>query len=114
MYKGLAGFTQELKDKWIEALRSGEYEQGRYCLYRDGSYCCLGVLKAVANYDDPTYPKNDFLEILDENGRKNCVFLSSEIQWNLSNYNDTERRSFNQIANYIEDNIEPYEESTKV
>jgi hypothetical protein len=75
-------------------------------LYQDGSYCCLGVLKAVANIQ--THPKNDFLEILDD-GRKNCVFLSSEIQWNLSDYNDTERCSFNEIADWIEDNIEPYD-----
>ena len=35
--------------KWIAALRSGEYEQGRYALRQrqlDGRcrYCCLGVL----------------------------------------------------------------------
>jgi len=32
--------------KWIEALRSGEYKQGKFGLYdKDSdSYCCLGVL----------------------------------------------------------------------
>jgi hypothetical protein len=35
----------EIKKKWVEALRSGEYEQGRDDLRtEDGSYCCLGVL----------------------------------------------------------------------
>lgn len=29
--------------KWIEALRSGEYEQGKGCLCDGYRYCCLGV-----------------------------------------------------------------------
>ena len=37
-----------LKAKWVEALRSGEYEQGRGALLRDGRYCCLGVLCVVS------------------------------------------------------------------
>jgi hypothetical protein len=36
--------NQENIRKWVEALRSGEYEQGTGRLKtRDGSYCCLGV-----------------------------------------------------------------------
>lgn len=37
---------QEIAQKWIAALRSGEYKQGKNVLYdaRDNSYCCLGVL----------------------------------------------------------------------
>jgi len=35
----------EIKAKWVGALRSGEYKQGRDYLHRDdGSMCCLGVL----------------------------------------------------------------------
>jgi hypothetical protein len=33
-----------LVKRWIEALRSGQYEQGRAHLCRDEKYCCLGVL----------------------------------------------------------------------
>jgi hypothetical protein len=41
--------NQEIKDKWIADLRSGEYRQGHgyLCVTRaDGTteYCCLGVL----------------------------------------------------------------------
>jgi hypothetical protein len=40
--------NQDLKTRWLAALRSGEYRQGRGRL-RDGdgdvyAYCCLGVL----------------------------------------------------------------------
>ena len=33
--------------KWLAALRSGEYKQGRNMLYNEhnGSFCCLGVLQ---------------------------------------------------------------------
>ena len=34
----------DVKKKWVEALRSGEYKQGQGRLQRDGAFCCLGVL----------------------------------------------------------------------
>lgn len=39
---------RELRDRWITALRSGEYRQGKESLCRlyadEPAYCCLGVL----------------------------------------------------------------------
>lgn len=34
----------EIKAKWLAALRSGEYGQGKDCLKGPGGFCCLGVL----------------------------------------------------------------------
>jgi hypothetical protein len=34
----------EIKAKWVAALRSGEYKQGRGRLNRVDKFCCLGVL----------------------------------------------------------------------
>ena len=34
----------EIKQKWVNALRSGKYEQGEGKLYSGQGYCCLGVL----------------------------------------------------------------------
>lgn len=35
----------EIKARWVAALRSGEYKQGRGDLRREsGEFCCLGVL----------------------------------------------------------------------
>lgn len=34
----------EVKQKWIDALRSGKYEQGSEKLRTVSGYCCLGVL----------------------------------------------------------------------
>lgn len=33
--------------KWVAALRSGEYEQGKDALQSTAGYCCLGVACAV-------------------------------------------------------------------
>ena len=43
----------ELKAKWVAALRSGEYKQGRDVLHNNKSntYCCLGVLCRVAEFE---------------------------------------------------------------
>ena len=34
----------EIKERWVKALRSGEYEQTTGILHGDEGYCCLGVL----------------------------------------------------------------------
>ena len=40
--------NKEAKQKWIEALRSGMYTQGKCSLKNtDNNYCCLGVLVEV-------------------------------------------------------------------
>ena len=36
--------NQEIKQRWIEALRSGEYKQCKESLYHCVKFCCLGVL----------------------------------------------------------------------
>ncbi|QGT54331.1 hypothetical protein b3_0087 [Synechococcus phage B3] len=35
---------QEIKEKWVAALRSGEYQQTTGCLRSSEGFCCLGVL----------------------------------------------------------------------
>ena len=50
--------NSKLKARWIAALLSGEYKQGKEALYNnlDDSYCCLGVLLHIGGangaYDD--------------------------------------------------------------
>ena len=51
--------NQEIKKKWLKALRSGGYKQTRGKLKsRNGSFCCLGVLCDIQGakwkYDAPT------------------------------------------------------------
>jgi len=36
--------NSQIKQQWIEALRSKQYEQTTACLRTEQGYCCLGVL----------------------------------------------------------------------
>lgn len=39
----------DIKEKWIQALQSGEYKQTTGTLCDKNGYCCLGVLAKVCN-----------------------------------------------------------------
>lgn len=43
--------NKEIKKLWVDALRSGSYEQGKGCLNNadNGTFCCLGVLCDIAH-----------------------------------------------------------------
>lgn len=103
----------ELKKKWLEALRSGNYSQTRSNLFlgtaEDGippGYCCLGVLCAVAEVPrtlDGKFKKNDY-EIID-GWLNNMTFgLEHGIRYKLAALND-EGKSFTEIADWIEANV---------
>lgn len=101
---------QEVKQKWVEALRSGKYEQGYGGLCVGGlkgsRYCCLGVLCAclkVDKYGDPLtgplvggYLSSPLLRNLD---------LKEEDMDYLAGLNDREKATFSEIADYIEENL---------
>lgn len=40
---------QELKTRWLEALRSGKFKQGFGQLEDEVGFCCLGVLQVVVD-----------------------------------------------------------------
>lgn len=42
----------EIKRKWVKALLSGKYKQGRFNLKSSGRFCCLGVLRHVMDPHD--------------------------------------------------------------
>lgn len=44
----------DIKRQWVEALRSGKYQQGAGQLRQYDTYCCLGVLCDVLN--EPWFP----------------------------------------------------------
>ena len=87
--------TPELKARWIVALRSGEYTQGRNALNpATNCYCCLGVLCIVLK-------RPDLLLLSYEHLRKASGLTISETD-GCVDLNDVAQLSFNQIADYIE------------
>ncbi len=95
--------TKKLKQKWIDALKGGEYQQGVGMLHDgSGGYCCLGVLQAI---DNEIIPESIYL--LSGIGCRSCVrSLPMKVQNMLASMND-DGHSFNQIADWIDKNINP-------
>lgn len=101
--------NQNIKKKWVKALRSGKYEQGQGCLQESGKYCCLGVLCDV--YDKNLWMSSIFTkDIKSYLGEEYCVPIEvrdeirfdSDKQDKLIEYNDNKGWSFKKIAAYID------------
>lgn len=110
--------NQAIKERWVEALRSGEYNQTRGRLRDDAGYCCLGVLCDIVapeqwdvstlSYahshsgigDIPASWVTDKAELPRFLTKQPNVHVISE----LAGKND-EGQSFTQIAAWIEENL---------
>lgn len=115
----------EIKKRWIEALRSGEYKQGLAKLKSinpnngEEYYCCLGVLCDLYRKEKDVFWKmtgDEFYYLSNSNG--NATSLPIEVQeWaglmendpalNCENtcidLNDLKKLNFNQIADAIDE-----------
>lgn len=96
---------KDFKKKWVKALRSGKYKQGKYYLYAgDGTYCCLGVAGIVngCSIESMKGQSGTMEKIYRE---VTPVPLSyGEIQ-TLTGMNDSYGKTFEEIADYIEQNF---------
>ena len=92
------------KRNWVRALRSGKFKQGRSSLRHTTSndeveYCCLGVaceIKITQDGKHPIYGKNFYVDV---------DFLPLNIQEQLVIMNDVHKYNFNEIADWIEQNL---------
>ena len=105
--------NEELKIKWLAALRSEDYTQGKDYLCKNNKFCCLGVLCDVIDsskwvksmftpgafgYIDPICMGGLPVHI----GEK--FNINSVMQFQLSSMNDN-GYSFAEIADFIEENL---------
>jgi hypothetical protein len=121
----------EYKAKWVLALRSGEYQQGHSSLRRhDDTFCCLGVLCEVVRREHPDIgvwapgpvdglvsfltPKeveatrlpNSILSLVDlVDSVGNFAPERNPVQVLISLNDHAPRKSFTEIANWIEANL---------
>lgn len=100
--------NQEIKKQWVEALRSGKYQQGRETLRtKDNKFCCLGVLCDLVAPDawqtdgDSEYMMGGIYGYL-PNAVAHVSGLSSPTYIQLIELNDEKGYSFEMIANWIE------------
>lgn len=133
--------TKQEAMQWVEALRSGDYEQGRTSLKtRDDDngdrYCCLGVLAELRGvmslrslsvgsscefrFNQPLWEGcilNSSYSSLPDGWlpRRETEHEANDMQSYLMKLNDIDRLSFDQIADHIEEEIIPLlpDEETK-
>ena len=89
---------KEYKEKWLKALRSGEFEQGTEWLENDGKYCCLGVIRKIIDSNSGLSAYDE--EFLHPDHEKICG-LNYAQQIELAKMNDS-GKTFEEIADYIE------------
>ena len=124
---------KEIAEKWVQALRSGEYKQGSYVLHNtsNNNYCCLGVLCDIYQKEG-----NKFNSVSEgnwgaetDNGFENLpatffddrpdVLPEVVMKWadiscssggcvgsNLAALNDDDGYTFDEIATVIEANVD--------
>lgn len=101
----------DFKKRWIEALRSGDYEQGKNSLYKDGKYCCLGVACVLDGISTDVIEKRPYITGAMKPSEdlvqlsKNDISSTKDLDYVLSDMNDERGISFEGIANWIEDNL---------
>lgn len=117
--------TAETCDKWIDALRSGKYKQGKGNLKKhivndEYSYCCLGVLadieRKLISFKTPFGREEWGISRPDQSVPKDEeIGLPYSIMETLWEMNDGgvglysgKAYSFEEIADYIEKEIRPF------
>lgn len=107
---------KDVKERWVAALRSGDYKQGRKRLRTlEDSFCCLGVLCDVVHPDVWVKREDDDCYAIQEGNSPHSHFsgyipinLADELgiddsqQSVLVQMNDCKKKSFAEIADYIE------------
>ncbi len=106
----------ELKQKWLAALRSGDYKQTKSCLHNKDGYCCLGVLCDISGIGHWDQNKEVHGEIpyVASNGKRWFSIAPTEVKqavaadsvdsavWaGVIDMND-EGKTFAEIADYLE------------
>lgn len=113
----------EIRELWTAALRSGKYKQGTGALSAYGKHCCLGVLSELAveagvidvDREVPT-PVRD--EVADLFGGSEALLPEKVVLWagldsdnpelgerRASTWNDFEGKSFEEIADLIDEHL---------
>lgn len=97
--------------KWVAALRSGKYKQGRRALHTKRGHCCLGVLECVALEEKVintlSYRGQGALTQIVREWAGLKSMLGAYVDSNgkrsdLAAQNDRNKKSFAQIADIIE------------
>ena len=105
--------NKEIKEKWIAALRSDEYKQGRGYLRKNEEFCAMGVLCDVVSpesweqiglgyYVEPGYYRMQLRTMSAPESVVSAAELHSADAQIIEQMNDDNKLSFENIADWIE------------
>lgn len=105
--------NKEVMQKWVKALRSGEFAQAKAQLENCGTYCCLGVLCKLAEQEGVNVIKNEngYLhgetlreqpDVLKWSGIRDNIGYLGVGNESLTYLNDEKSYNFTAIADVIE------------
>ena len=105
-------YFHDYKERWVAALRSGDYLQGQCRLRYADEYCCFGVLCDVAGVEWRVKPDASWVAIYEGDVGEGYLptALAAELELPqaresvLVHMNDS-GCSFDQIADYIEERL---------
>ncbi len=109
---------KEFATKWLAALRSGEYEQGKNFLFKNGKYCCVGVAGAICGISEQLMYDKSFFSNFTFGEKLNTLTIpnilkgshSNSFVSNLTTMNDgltsEGTKTFKEIADWVEQNCE--------
>jgi len=100
--------NQRIKNNWTTALRSGDYKQGQDALRMDGCFCCLGVLVDIYGIEKKEAWGSEAMQ--NDGLPSKAVRLWSGLSQHifvgrLAAMNDLEGKSFEEIADFIEEEL---------
>jgi hypothetical protein len=107
---------KELKERWITALRSGDYGQSQGCLQDKYGWCCLGVLCNIVDGTKWIEPAENVMEHEYDFGNEVVLEDMPPREWlenhglphglakELAGLND-DGVQFVEIAEYIKENV---------
>lgn len=103
------------KRKWLAALRSGKYKQGKLNLYdkKYDVYCCLGVACDIVGYHEYLARHGGRGNIARQrikvpqilHGQEEGSISEKLIYMNDGSWSYKKSKTFKQIANWIENNL---------
>lgn len=91
--------SPEVKQLWLDALRSGKYQQTTEVLHDDEGFCCLGVLTDLYRQEcgGEWVEKNDYYDFVDVN---HCV-ETDILPWAVVNWSGLKDQVPHLADNYI-------------
>lgn len=105
MKKQKEKLPRAFKKKWVAALRSGKYKQGKNLLYNQmhETYCCLGVAGVICGNNRDQLTEFGSLDRKVHNNIPELLFgiSTGSTPYKLSIFNDN-GKSFRWIAAYVD------------